>query len=157
MTITFLTVGKPAKGWAADAVAHYTRFLSKYARVSVDSVKAVSGRNRADIELQSAESERLLEKLRSFSGAAIIVCDSRGKPATSETFAVTLRNLLDGHGGHAVVVIGGAVGVDESVVSQADHVWSLGPQTLPHDLALITAMEQTARAFSILRGELYHK
>ncbi|MBD3298997.1 MAG: hypothetical protein GF341_10100 [candidate division Zixibacteria bacterium] len=157
MTVTFLTVGKPTKGWAADAVAHYTKFLSKYAKVDIDHVKPVSGRDRTDADVCHAESERIVDRLAPHKGAAVIVCDNRGQSSTSEDFAGTVRDLLDTHGGHIVIIIGGACGVNETVLSRAAFLWSFGPMTLPHDLALITAMEQTARAFSIDRGEAYHK
>ncbi len=157
MTVTFLTVGKPAKGWASDAVAHYTKFLSKYAKVNIEHVKTVSGRERTDADVCNTESERIIDRLTAFRGAAVIACDSRGQSSTSADMADTLRRLLDAHGGHIVIIIGGACGVNESVLSRAAFIWSFGPMTLPHDLALVTVMEQTARAFSIDRGEAYHK
>ncbi|GAB4317622.1 MAG: 23S rRNA (pseudouridine(1915)-N(3))-methyltransferase RlmH [Candidatus Zixiibacteriota bacterium] len=157
MTVTFLTVGKPPRDWTADAVVHYSRFLAKYATVVVDHVRAVSGRDRSDDDVRDVESERVAERLAKHRGAAIIVCDRRGESKDSVAFAKTLRTLLDSHGGHCVITLGGACGLNDAVTARADYVWSFGPMTLPHDLALLTAMEQVARAFSIGRGESYHK
>jgi 23S rRNA (pseudouridine1915-N3)-methyltransferase len=39
----------------------------------------------------------------------------------------------------------------------ADLLWSLGPQTLQHELALVVALEQLHRAESILAGTPYHR
>ena len=156
MNVTFLTVGKPTRGWSADAVQHYTKFLSKYTQVSVEFIKATSGRNRSDDDVRQADSERLLQRFGTLTGA-LIICDSQGRAMPSEDFATVWREQLDAHGGHAVIVIGGACGVDRTVLDKSNLVISFGPMTLPHDLALLTAMEQVARAFSIARGESYHK
>jgi 23S rRNA (pseudouridine1915-N3)-methyltransferase len=39
----------------------------------------------------------------------------------------------------------------------AAHRWSLGPLTLPHELARVIVYEQLYRGFTILGGEKYHK
>jgi 23S rRNA (pseudouridine1915-N3)-methyltransferase len=54
-------------------------------------------------------------------------------------------------------VIGGSHGLDFSLISRAAATWSLGPLTLPHELARVVVGEQLYRAFTILRGEPYHK
>jgi len=56
-----------------------------------------------------------------------------------------------------VFVVGGAHGLDQSVLDRADYTLSLSTFTLPHDLARIVLLEQLYRACSILRGEPYHK
>ncbi len=54
-------------------------------------------------------------------------------------------------------VIGGSHGLDASLIARATATWSLGPLTLPHELARVVVVEQVYRAFTILRGEPYHK
>ena len=156
MTVTFLTVGSPSRGWVADGVDHYTRFLSKYATVELLAVKPVTLRGTDADTVRKVEAVRLLAKAAKLTGVRI-ACDANGTSFTSETFATALRQQLDHHSGRAIVMIGGPYGLGKSVLRSADLVWSFGPATLPHELALLTAMEQIARAFSILRGESYHK
>jgi 23S rRNA (pseudouridine1915-N3)-methyltransferase len=50
-------------------------------------------------------------------------------------------------------VIGGAYGLE---LRQADHRLSLGPLTMPHQLARVVLLEQLYRAHRILAGEPYH-
>ena len=53
--------------------------------------------------------------------------------------------------------IGGSHGLPEDFLNEAHERWSLGPATLPHELARVIALEQLYRAFTILRKEPYHK
>jgi 23S rRNA (pseudouridine1915-N3)-methyltransferase len=52
-------------------------------------------------------------------------------------------------------VVGGAFGL-ELELERPDHRLSLGPMTLPHQLARVVLLEQLYRAHKILAGEPYH-
>jgi 23S rRNA (pseudouridine1915-N3)-methyltransferase len=156
MRTTFLTVGRPSSPWAIQAVDHYTKFLSKYTQVDLHSVRAASGRASSPGDQKRIEAERLLQAAAKLPGFKV-ACDSSGRAHCSDRLAELWRKEMDRHSGRAVVIIGGPSGLDQSVLDWADLIWSLGPMTLPHELALVVAMEQIARAFSINRGESYHK
>jgi 23S rRNA (pseudouridine1915-N3)-methyltransferase len=62
------------------------------------------------------------------------------------------------HGsGHVQFLIGGAIGLGESIVRQADLCLSFSRMTFPHQLMRVILLEQIYRAFRIMRGEPYHK
>jgi 23S rRNA (pseudouridine1915-N3)-methyltransferase len=54
-------------------------------------------------------------------------------------------------------VIGDADGLPDDVLKGAERRWSLGPLTLPHELARVVVYEQLYRAYTIRRGEKYHR
>ena len=54
-------------------------------------------------------------------------------------------------------VVGGSYGLPPEVSRRAHARFSLGRITLPHRLARVVLAEQIYRAFTILRGEPYHK
>jgi 23S rRNA (pseudouridine1915-N3)-methyltransferase len=156
MRITFITVGRPRASWAAEGLVHYTKFVSKYADVTFRYVKPASASLANPVGILRLEGDRLVDSIDSETGF-LIACDKSGKTFDSEAFAHRLLKGTDTHSGRAIIVVGGTWGLDPRILKRADLVWSFGPMTLPHELALITACEQTARALSILRGDKYHK
>lgn len=55
------------------------------------------------------------------------------------------------------LLIGGAFGLDPGLLGRAHASWSLGPLTFPHELTRVIVLEQWYRAWTILRGQPYHK
>ena len=54
-------------------------------------------------------------------------------------------------------MIGGADGLDSSVVRAARERLAFGPQTWPHALVRLMLAEQVYRAATILAGQPYHR
>lgn len=89
--------------------------------------------------------------------AFTVALDEKGKPFTSEAFS---RNLeLWGQSGsrEIVFILGGPYGLEESLKEKADFRLSFSTMTLAHGMARMLLLEQVYRAFSLLRGEPYHK
>jgi 23S rRNA (pseudouridine1915-N3)-methyltransferase len=85
-----------------------------------------------------------------------IALDMEGESWTSEQLAdLTARWDMDGR--DVTFVIGDADGLPEAVRTGAERRWSLGPLTLPHELARVVVYEQLYRAYTIRRGEKYHR
>ncbi|HEV8149933.1 MAG TPA: 23S rRNA (pseudouridine(1915)-N(3))-methyltransferase RlmH, partial [Gemmatimonadales bacterium] len=89
-------------------------------------------------------------------GAILIALDRGGSTWTSEQLADRLARWR-AESASLALVIGGAFGLDAELLARARHRWSLGPLTLPHELARVVVLEQWYRAWTILRGEPYHK
>ena len=155
MNLLFAAVGKPRAPWARVALEHYQRFLAKYARCDWRWVRDAPGSLNAR-DVRRIETDRILDAVADANGFKIL-CDSGGQLLDTPAFASSLRQGVEAHSNRAVIVIGGPWGLDERARDWADFVWSLGPLTLPHELALIVAAEQMARALSILRGDAYHR
>ncbi len=100
------------------------------------------------------EASRLREKLPA--GRRLVVLDRTGKGLSSEALARELDRWRTA-AKPVALVIGGSHGLAADLVQEADLAWSLGPLTLPHELARVVVLEQVYRAWSILRGEPYHK
>ncbi len=103
---------------------------------------------------KAAEGEALLEHL---AGGVLIACDERGRALASRAFADRLARLRDDGARRLVFAIGGADGLDETVLSLAGERLAFGPQTWPHALVRAMLAEQIYRAVTILAGAPYHR
>ncbi len=130
-------------------IAHYYKFVSREIRSQRITATADP---KAIVERESSD---LLAKLPD--GFDLVVVDERGERWSSEALAAYLADLsMLGRPG-AVFVIGGPLGLSESLRARASHVLSLSSFTLPHELARLVLVEQIYRAGTIQRGEPYHK
>lgn len=151
--IRLLSVGRFKADWwkqAADdygkRIARFVPFEEKYAP---DGAAALPPEKR-----MQAEGERLLGLLEPRDW--VLVLDERGRSLPSEVFARTLARLLDDPGARPCFVVGGAWVLAPAVKAVARETLSLGPMTLPHELARVVLLEQIYRAMTILRGMPYH-
>jgi 23S rRNA (pseudouridine1915-N3)-methyltransferase len=87
----------------------------------------------------------------------VTVLDGGGTARSSEGLAAWLDGLATAGQSSVTFVIGGAAGLHERVLARADERISLGPLTLPHQLARVVLLEQLYRAFRIIRNEPYHR
>ena len=154
MQISLLCVGKLKSGPCRDGVAEYLKRLNRYATLSPVDVREERGKKPVETILDR-EGERLLRALPE--NAFAIALDPAGQTCSSEGLARRLSNLaLDGKG-RIAFLIGGAFGLSKAVLNRADWRLSLSPMTFPQELARLILVEQLYRAFTILRGEQYHK
>ncbi len=87
----------------------------------------------------------------------LVALDRRGTALSSEDLASRLGRIRD-QWPHAVgFVIGSDLGLDPSLLGAARLRLSLGPLTLPHELARLVLYEQLYRALSLLAGMPYHR
>lgn len=100
------------------------------------------------------EARRLLERLPA--RARLVALARSGREWSSEELAAKVRTWQE-ESRPLAIVLGGSTGLDAVVLGRADERWSLGPLTLPHELARVLVAEQLYRAGTILRGTPYHK
>ena len=134
MRIIVLAVGRLRPPFTDD-VQHYRTLLGRHVRVELLEVR------------EEERVERLLPE-RAF----LCLLDGRGRSLSSEELSRFIEERRQS-GRDLCFVIGGPRGLDLSAV---DMRLSLGPMTLPHQLARVVLLEQLFRAHKILAGEPYH-
>tara|TARA_Y100000385_G_C13082130_1_gene634496 strand:- start:924 stop:1400 length:477 start_codon:yes stop_codon:yes gene_type:complete len=156
MQMTLVALGKTQSKWIAEGIAVYEKRLKHYGKFRfVETPDIKLKQSKADpLQVMKAEA-LLLEKL--LPGVDhLILLDERGKSRSSLQCAEHLRKLQNRGLKHAMWVIGGPYGFDESIRAKAHEFWSLSPMTFSHQMIRPFAIEQIYRAHTILKGEPYH-
>jgi len=140
MKLVVVAVGKLKERHWVEACDEYLMRIRRY--VSCDVVEV-----RAEPDLLVKAPARL----------ARWALDERGVQFSSVEFARQIeRRMTQGSPGVAFL-IGGAEGIDDNIRKGSELTLSLGKMTLAHRLARLVLLEQLYRAFTIIRGEPYHK
>ncbi len=159
MRITIAAVGKLKERYLKEGISEYTKRLSRFADVDiieVDDEQAPDSLSPAqEAQVKAREAERLLKKVKE--GGYIILLDLAGEQTTSEGFAVKLENTMLSGNSHITFIIGGSLGLDQSLIKAANYRICLSKMTFPHQLARLILLEQVYRAFKIMKNETYHK
>lgn len=155
MKVRILVVG-PVRGPLAAAVSEYEARAGRYWRMEVTEVAAgARGRNPPAERVRAEEARRLLARIEP--GAELWALTRSGKGTSSRRLARDLEARAVRSVTEVVFVIGGAFGLDDSVLERAVRRLSVSPLTLPHEMARLVLAEQLYRAGTILRNEPYHK
>ena len=155
MRIDILFLGKTKKDYLAAGIDDFCGRLKRYAEIEVRILKDVKPASKPDLKVKQEEGAILLSHLapKSF----LIVLDPGGRQMSSEKLAVYLGDLQDCGKNHLTIVLGGALGLSEEVLTRADLVFSLSKMTFTHEMARLIIVEQLYRAFNINSGTGYHK
>jgi 23S rRNA (pseudouridine1915-N3)-methyltransferase len=155
MKITLVVVGKPANPHYKALMEEYLRRLGHYLATEVETVAAEKMAQLTSEEVRKREAERLLLKLDPHDYC--IVLDRKGALCDSERLAKKMNGWLLSSRKRLCFIIGGPLGLGESIHQRADETLALSALTFAHELSLVILLEQLYRSFSILRGENYHK
>jgi 23S rRNA (pseudouridine1915-N3)-methyltransferase len=134
MRISVIAVGRLRPPYQDD-IEHYRKLIAGHARVELVEVR---------------EDEQVAPRIRE--RAYVVLLASDGHHFDSPGFAGWLEERRR-DGRDVCFVIGGPRGLD---LERCDLRLSLGPMTLPHQLARVVLMEQLYRAHKILAREPYH-
>ena len=134
--IVFCFTGKTFQGPLRECVDDYKKRISKYVPVEV-----IEGKQ---LRLQPREGKH-------------IILSPEGKLFKSEEFARIIEKHLNAGTKHLYFYIGGPEGLDTDIMEKADLILSFSPMTFNHQIIRVMLLEQVYRAFTIIRGEPYHK
>lgn len=155
MKINIITVGKPSNAHYQNLSDDYIKRLSHYVDAHLVHVRAEKIFRQSEETIRTQEANRLLQKVDDKDWC--IVLDRKGKKLSSEQLAEKMSVWLLSSRKKLDFLIGGPLGISESVYERADEIISLSDLTFAHELSLVIILEQLYRAFTILRGEKYHK
>lgn len=155
MKISFWFIGKSTPEYINEGIKTYEKRLPHYC--SFETICFPQVKNASKLppnELKKKEAEMIMEKI--LKSDYFVSLDEYGKEYRSIEFANQLEKWSISITGRIVFLVGGAFGIDETLLSRSDHKLALGKGTYSHQLIRIMFLEQLYRGFSILKGENYH-
>ncbi|MGN1191740.1 MAG: 23S rRNA (pseudouridine(1915)-N(3))-methyltransferase RlmH [Dorea sp.] len=159
MKITLITVGKIKEKYLRDAIAEYSKRLSRYCKLEVVEVADEKTPDNASETVENAirekEAERILKYIKE--DAYIITLEINGRQLSSEELAEKIEKLGIQGISHIIFIIGGSIGLGKAVLDKSDFALSFSKMTFPHQLMRVILLEQVYRSYRIINGEPYHK
>ena len=159
MKITLLTVGKIKEKFLRDAIAEYSKRLSKYCKLEIIEVADEKTPDHAsevvEKSIRDKEGERLMRYIRD--DDYVITLEIGGKMLDSVAFSRQLENLGIRGQSHICIVIGGSIGLGDALVKRSDYALSFSKMTFPHQLMRVILLEQIYRSYRIMTNQPYHK
>jgi len=155
MKISFWSIGKTHEPYVKEGIIDFTNRINKY--VTAEWLVIAPPKNAAslsDKELKKAEATLILTSLQKED--YLVLLDERGTHISSTDLARFMQQRANESNKRIVFLIGGAFGVDESIMKRANYTWSLSKLVFPHMLVRLVLAEQVYRACTILRNEKYH-
>ena len=159
MKITVIAVGKIKEKYLKDALAEYSKRLSRYCKLEIievaDEKTPDQASEAAEDLIRAKEGERILKHIRDH--MFVITLEIGGKMLTSEEFADKIETLGVQGKSSIAFVIGGSIGLGKEVLKRSDFALSFSKMTFPHQLMRVVLLEQVYRGYRIMNGEPYHK
>lgn len=152
MKISLWSVGKQHDAYVKAGIEAFTKRLNAYFPTEWVIIPPV--KNTGSIaEQKKKEGEAIRQRLKA--DDYLIALDEHGKQLSSEDLSALLESrTMDTR--QIVFLIGGAYGIDESILAACRQKWSLSKLTFPHQLVRLILAEQLYRACTIRANEKYH-
>ncbi|MGN6292881.1 MAG: 23S rRNA (pseudouridine(1915)-N(3))-methyltransferase RlmH [Chitinophagaceae bacterium] len=155
MRIQLWSIGKAHEPYVKNGVEDFTKRISNYFKVEwVIIPQPKNAGMMSEMDLKKKEAEVVMEWLDK--DDYLVALDERGKQFSSEGLADFMQARANAGTKKLVFLIGGAFGIDGTVLKRANHTWSLSQLVFPHQLVRLILAEQLYRACTILRNEKYH-
>lgn len=155
MKIQFWAIGKNHEPYVKMGVEDFSKRISNYFPVEWNIIPVPKNAGMlSEMDLKKREGETVMDWLQK--DDYLVALDERGKQFDSVQLSQFMQARANDSVKKMVFLIGGAYGIDETVLKRANHKWSLSLLTFPHQLVRLVLAEQIYRACTLLRNEKYH-
>ena len=159
LSIDILCVGKIKEKYWNDAIAEYSKRLSRYCRLNILEVADEKTPDNASTAMENQIKEKEGERLQKHIDpkAYLVALAIEGKKYSSTGLADFIEGIP--HEGYSKIqfIIGGSLGLSKEVLKKADTKISFSDMTFPHQMMRTILLEQIYRSYRIINGEPYHK
>ena len=159
MRVEVAAFGKLRSPGLRDAADHYLKLTSKFIEIHERELKPLAVSDKSDATrtlVQDKEATILLASQKTNERSALYLLDEAGKTLRTEGWAQLVNSWRDDGLTQVTLALGSSLGFSPDLKKKARGILSLGPQTLPHELARVVLYEQLFRCTSLLAGHPYH-
>ena len=157
--ISIICVGKIKEKYWNDAIAEYSKRLSRYCKVNIIEVADEKTPDNAppaiEEQIKKKEGDRIIANIDP--NAHVCALAIGGKRYTSEAFSEYIADKGVRGISHIQFIIGGSLGLHSDVLKKCSDQISFSDMTFPHQMMRVILLEQIYRGYRIMRGEPYHK
>jgi 23S rRNA (pseudouridine1915-N3)-methyltransferase len=146
MKLLVIAVGHKMPQWVQIACEDYLKRMPREYTLEVKELKPDITSSKEALKIRQVIAK----------GDHVIAMDEHGMDITTLHMSKTMANwrLL---GKNIALIIGGANGLDQSILQMANEIWRLSSLTLPHAMARLLLIEQLYRSYTILENHPYHR
>ena len=153
-SIRLIWVGKTQEPYLRSGINAYMNKLSHYIKIDLDEIKPAQYSSGNLKKWRRLETENMMKKLDA--SEFNIFLDQKGERQTSRDLAKCFEKQLLNGTYRANFFIGGAYGIEKSMLPSGTKFLSLSEMTFTHQMVRLFLLEQIYRAFTIIRGQPYH-
>ena len=153
-SIRLIWVGKTQEPYLRSGINTYMKKLSHYIKIDSDEIKPAQYSSGTVNKWRRQETENMIKKMDA--SELNIFLDQNGEQQTSKDLAKCFEKQITYGISRANFFIGGAYGIDKSILPSGIQLLSLSEMTFTHQMVRLFLLEQIFRAFTIIRGEPYH-
>ena len=155
--LNLIVLGKLKETYWQEAEAEYLKRLQNWAKINIYELREESFSEKDKPEqIKQKEVEKIITTLHKIKDGFVIVLDEHGKSFSSIKFADQLNQLSNQQINQLTFVLGGPLGLDESILKIANLKLSLSSMTFTHQMARVFLWEQIYRAMTINNSRNYH-
>ena len=153
-SIRLIWVGKTQEPYLRSGINTYMKKLSHYIKIDSDEIKPAQYSSGTVNKWRRQETENMIKKMDA--SELNIFLDQNGEQQTSKDLAKCFEKQITYGISRANFFIGGAYGIDKSILPSGIQLLSLSEMTFTHQMVRLFLLEQIYRAYTIIRGEPYH-
>ena len=153
-SIRLIWVGKTQETYLRSGINAYMKKISHYIKIDSDKIKPAQYSSGTVKNWRLQETEHMMKKMDA--SELNIFLDQSGERQTSKGLAKCFEKQMLYGISKANFFIGGAYGIDKSILPSGIQFLSLSEMTFTHQMVRLFLLEQIYRAFTIIRGEPYH-
>ena len=154
-SIRLIWVGKTQEPYLRSGINTYMKKLSHYIKIDSDKIKPAQYSSGTEKNWRLRETDNMIKKMDA--SELNIFLDQSGARQTSKDLAKCFEKQISYGISRVNFFIGGAYGIDKSILPSGIKLLSLSEMTFTHQMVRLFLLEQIYRAFTIIRGEPYNK